>query len=280
MSFLSLFMQATEHLTPFGIMTRLSGKLAEAKLGALTQFMIKSLIKTYHINLEECANQDLSSYKTFNEFFIRKLKPDARSIAEECAAIMPCDGTIGQVGDILHGRLIQAKGIDYGLRALLGGDHIDCAHFESGAFCTIYLSPSNYHRVHMPLDGTLYKTIHIPGAHFPVGPRNISNLPGLYTDNERLVCLFETEIGQFAVIFVAAALVGGIHTSWEGTVTNKKELKIRYYDPGEFHYQRGDEIGYFNYGSTVICLWGENAAELVDELCAGVSVQMGEEMLR
>ncbi|MCR5537231.1 MAG: archaetidylserine decarboxylase [Succinivibrio sp.] len=279
MSFLSLFMQATEQVTPFGLLTKLSGKLASAPLGGMTQLLIRSFIKSYHINLEECANQDLSSYKTFNDFFVRKLKPDARPIAENCAAILPCDGTIGQVGDILHGRLIQAKGIDYSLRALLGGDQRDCDHFESGGFCTIYLSPSNYHRVHMPLEGTLLKTIHIPGRHFPVGPRNISNLPSLYTDNERLVCLFGTEIGQFAVVFVAAALVGGIHTSWSGTIENRNKLKIDYYDPDQFHYQRGDEIGYFNYGSTVICLWGENAAELEEELGAGLGVQMGQEML-
>ena len=279
MSFLSLFMQATERLTPFGLLTTLSGKLAGARLGSVTQLMIKSFIKTYHIDLEECANPDLSSYKTFNEFFTRKLKPEAREITENCAAIMPCDGTIGQVGDILHGRLIQAKGIDYSLRALLGGDQIDSDHFESGGFCTIYLSPSNYHRIHMPLNGTLYKTIHIPGTHFPVGPRNISNFPGLYTDNERLVCLFETEIGQFAVVMVAAALVGGIHTSWSGTLEHREGLKTDFYDPGQFHYQRGDEIGYFNYGSTVICMWGENAATLREDLSAGVAVQMGSEML-
>lgn len=279
MSFPTLLLRATETVTPFGLLTGLSGKLMDAHMGVLTQALIKCFIKSYSINLEELENKDLSSYKSFNDFFIRKLKPEARPVAQDCAAISPVDGTVGQSGDIINGRLIQAKGIDYSLRALVGGDLRDTAQFEGGGFATIYLSPANYHRIHMPIDGSLVKTIHVPGKHFPVGKRNIAGMPGLYTANERLVCLFETELGQFAVIMVGAALVGSINTCWSGTIVRRKDVEVNYYDPGQFSFKRGDEIGYFKYGSTVICMWPENTTELTAGFDRGNKVLFGQQML-
>lgn len=278
MSLSNCLTKAVNYMAPFNTLTCLLGKLANAQAGSLTQFLIKSFIKTYGIDMSEVAQQDLASYKTFNEFFIRKLKPDTRPIAQECTAAVPVDGTVGACGQLRAGRLIQAKGVDYSFKALMGGNNADCAPFEMGQFATFYLSPANYHRVHMPLDGTLVKTIHIPGRHFPVGRRNTSRLHNLYTRNERLVCLFGTREGPFCLIFVGAALVGSIHTSWGGTVVRRKGIKTSYYDPDQFTYKKGDEIGYFEYGSTVICIWPENQGALTNDIIQGTPVKFGQPM--
>ncbi len=278
MSFANCLVKAVNYVTPFNTLTALSGKLASARLGWFTQFLIKSFISAYHIDLSECANTDLSSYKTFNEFFIRKLRQDVRPVTDACTAVCPVDGTVGQCGTLRAGRLLQAKGVDYSFRALMGGSRTDCAPFELGTFATFYLSPANYHRVHMPLDATLVKTIHVPGRHFPVGRRNTSKLHGLYTQNERLVCIFGTREGPFCLIFVGAALVGSIHTSWAGTIKRRKGVEAKYYDPDQFTYKKGDEIGYFSYGSTVICIWPEGQGALSDDLTPGTAVRYGRPM--
>lgn len=212
MSFTSTILKIAEYLTPLSTLTSLSAKITEVPLGRFTQFLIKNFIKTFKINLEECADPDITHYKTFNEFFTRKLKEGARIVDDACTAVSPVDGTIGQSEEIIAGRLIQAKGLDYSLLALVGGQKADAKPFDDGAFTCIYLSPSNYHRIHMPMDGKLVKTIHIPGKHFPVGKKNISYMPDLYTKNERLVCFFESDQGPFALVLVGAALVGSIAT--------------------------------------------------------------------
>ena len=188
MSFTSFLLKTVETITPFTTLSSLSAKLTDVPMGRFTQFLIKNFIKTFNINTDEIANKDLESYKTFNDFFIRKLEENARPLDKDCLAVCPVDGTIGQAGKITNGRLIQAKGIDYSLKALVGGNSIDSEQFEDGRYTCIYLSPSNYHRIHMPIDGTLKKAIHVPGRLFPVGRRNISNMPDLYTVNERMVC--------------------------------------------------------------------------------------------
>ena len=280
MSFTNTLLKVFDYAMPFTTLTKLMGKLANANLGSFTQFLIRDFVKAYHINLEECKNQDLSSYKTFNEFFIRPLREDVRTISDKCTAVSPVDGTVGACGSICAGRLIQAKGIDYSFKALLGGDHKDCAPFENGIFATLYLSPSNYHRVHIPVDATLVKTIHIPGKHFPVGHRNTSHMPGLYAVNERLVCIFETSYGPFCLIFVGAAIVGSIHTSWSGTLTRRKGIEVKYYDPDEFSFKKGDEIGYFCFGSTVICMWPESMGGLTENIVAGTTIRLGDPLCR
>ena len=280
MSFVNTALKVFDHLMPFSTLTMLMGKLANAQMGSFTQFLIKDFIKAYKINMEECAVTDLSSYKTFNEFFIRRLREDVRPISEKCYAVSPVDGSVGACGNVSAGRLIQAKGIDYSLKALLGGDVKDCAPFENGVFSTLYLSPANYHRVHMPVDATLVKTIHIPGRHFPVGRRNTSHLEDLYTSNERLVCIFENRYGPFCLIFVGAAIVGSIHTEWAGTLTRRKGIEIKYFEPDQYTFAKGDEIGYFCFGSTVICMWPENTAELTENIVQNSPIKLGEPLGR
>ena len=275
MSFTSFLLKTVETLTPFTTLSSLSAKLTDVPMGKFTQFLIKNFISTFKINIDEIANKDLGSYKTFNEFFIRKLEENARPLDKDAVAVSPVDGTIGQVGTISNGRLIQAKGLDYSLKALVGGDDKDAKPFEGGRYACIYLSPSNYHRIHMPIDGTLQKAIHVPGKLFPVGHRNITNMPDLYTVNERMVCFFETAMGPLCVVMVGAALVGSIHTTWGGTVNRRVGLDIQCFDKESIHYKQGDEIGYFKYGSTVICLWGDGQAELAKDLETNLPVKMG-----
>ena len=279
MTFTSFLLKTVETLTPFTTLTSLSAKLTDVPMGKFTQFLIKNFIKTFNINLDEVANSDITSYKTFNDFFIRQLKPELRPIDSDSIAVCPTDGTIGHAGTIEAGRLIQAKGLDYSLKALVGGDEQDSKCFENGRFACIYLSPANYHRIHMPIDGKLVKTIHVPGKLFPVGKNNISNMPDLYTVNERLVCFFETSIGTLCVVMVGAALVGSIHTTWSGTIDRKVGLEIKTYENEDIRYSKGDEIGYFKYGSTVITLWPENGGEVAKDLQENLPVKMGRSMI-
>lgn len=268
-----------EYLTPLSTLTYLSSKLTDAKMGGFTQWLIGKFISTYKINVEECENTDLKSYETFNDFFIRKLKAEARPIDAESIAVSPVDGTVGQATDIRAGRLIQAKGIDYSLRALVGGDAKDTALFDGGRFACIYLSPANYHRIHMPMDGKLVKTIHIPGRHFPVGRRNVSYMPDLFTKNERLVCIFETAKGPMAVIMVGAAMVGSIGTVWDGTVVRRSGIQVKDYSSENKQFKRGDEIGHFKFGSTVITLWPQSMGDMAPEIKSNQPVKMGEPLI-
>ncbi|MGN0915718.1 MAG: archaetidylserine decarboxylase [Succinivibrio sp.] len=279
MSITTLILKVAQTLTPFTTLTSLSAKLTDVPMGKVTQFLIKNFIKSFNINMDEIAEKDIHAYKTFNDFFIRKLKDSARPIDNDCIGISPVDGTIGQSGAITSGRLIQAKGLDYSLNALLGGDREDSKIYENGRYACIYLSPSNYHRIHMPIDGTLKKAIHVPGKLFPVGTMNISNTKNLYTVNERMVCFFETAAGPLCVVMVGAALVGSIHTSWGGTVDRRKGLDIQNYQDNTFHYKKGEEIGYFKYGSTVICLWPDGEGELPSDYEPGLPVKMGRSMI-
>lgn len=268
-----------EYLTPLSTLTFLSAKLTDAKLGKVTQWLIAKFIATFHINLEEIAEPDLTKYETFNDFFVRKLKPEARPINQECTGVCPVDGTVGQADAIKAGRLIQAKGIDYSLKALVGGNPDDAALFDAGNFACIYLSPANYHRIHMPVDGKLLRTIHVPGRHFPVGKRNVSYMDDLFTKNERLVCIFETAKGPMAVIMVGAALVGSIATVWDGTVVRRSGIEVKDYQSQDLRFKRGDEIGLFKYGSTVITLWPKSMGAIDEAIIPDTPVKMGQPLI-
>ena len=280
MSLISTLLKITETCTPLSTLTYLSGKITDVPLGKFTRFLIDQFIKTYNIDVSECENEDLNSYRTFNEFFIRKLKADLRPVDPNATAISPVDGTIGQADNIVAGRLIQAKGLDYSLQSLLGGNKADCDLFENGNFACIYLSPANYHRIHMPIDGKLVKTIHIPGKHFPVGRKNISYMPNLYTVNERLVCIFDTKIGPFAVVMVGAAMVGSINTVWDGTVVRRKGIAEKTFNSDDYQFKKGDEIGHFKFGSTVICLWEKDAGELSDNVVPNEPIRFGQPLIK
>lgn len=275
----ALLLKTFEYIAPLSTLTFMSGKLTDAKLGGFTHFLINKFIKTYKIDLDECLEPDVAKYETFNDFFVRKLKPEARILDRKCIAISPVDGTVGQAGDIKAGRLIQAKGIDYSLRGLLGGHDQDVECFYKGRFCCTYLSPANYHRIHMPLDGTLVRTIHIPGRHFPVGRRNVANMPDLFTKNERLVCFFNTVYGPFALVMVGAAMVGSIVTTWDGRIVRRNGLEIKNFTPEQYQFKKGDELGMFKFGSTVICVWPEQLGALNDMMVPEQVVKMGQAMI-
>lgn len=277
MTFAGLLLQIAQSLTPLTTMTSLSAKLTDAKMGSFTKFFIKSFIKQFKVNLEECADPDPTHYQTFNEFFTRKLKEGARPIALNSELCCPADGTLGSAGPIKEGRLIQAKGLDYSLLALVGGLKADADLFAGGYYSTIYLSPTNYHRVHMPIDGTLVKTVHIPGRLFPVGRRNISYMQDLYTKNERLVCFFDTKLSTIAVIFVGAALVGSIATVWGGTVVRRSNIEVVNFEKENAPtFKKGDEIGLFKYGSTIITLWKEPSCPPSSLIKEGDALMMGQ----
>lgn len=251
-----------QYLLPQHFLSRVFGFIAKIKITPVKNAFIKWFIKRYNIDLSEAIESDYQAYSSFSDFFIRALKPNARPISRNPNIVVsPVDGTLSQIGMIHHDTLLQAKGIHYNLKGLVGPQMSE--QFERGNFATIYLAPYNYHRVHMPYAGTFEKMIYIPGKLFSVNPETVDHIPQLFSKNERLVALFKTDLGPMAVIFVGALLVGGIHTH---PLT-----------PG-FNFQKGEELGYFNFGSTVIVLFGSCTMNWDKNLCAQSTVKMGEEI--
>lgn len=270
-----------QYLLPKKLITRLVGFLMSAKLGKFTTFMIEKFVKAYDINTSE-ASKNIEDYKTFNEFFARELKKNARPLNEEKnSVVFPADGTVSEFGNIQNELLIQAKNHYYTTSALLASDE-DARTFENGKFITIYLSPKDYHRVHIPLAGKLLKMIHVPGEVFSVNANNAENIPELFARNERVVSIFETSVGKMAVVMVGATIVRSISTSWAGIVAPSAwgEVAETVYNEQEISYAKGAEIGKFMMGSTVICLFEKNAIEFVESLEKGnktvVRAKMGE----
>jgi len=239
-------------------------------------------VRHYRVDLSEALESDLDAYPTFNAFFTRALREGARPLPPDPAAVCcPVDGAVSQAGKIRRGRLFQAKGHLYGLTELLGGDPQRAKPFDGGAFATLYLSPSDYHRVHMPVAGTLREMVHVPGRLFSVSPATVRNIPRLFARNERVVCVFDTEVGPMALVLVGAINVGSIETVWAGEVTPPRAQRItatRYATEGEHavHLARGAEMGRFNLGSTVIVLFGPDRVRWREGLEAEVRVRMGE----
>lgn len=216
--------------------------------------LIRGIGKAADINFSEAANPDPAHYPSFNAFFTRELKPGARPLDPDPLALLsPCDGRISECGPIRDGRIYQAKGHDYSLQALLADDPA-CQALRGGSFWTIYLSPRDYHRVHMPLAGTLRRMIYVPGKLYSVAPYTVRHVPGLFAVNERVVCIFETEFGPLAQVLVGAMLVASMDTVWAGTVTPARvpALQRQHYGAGEVALERGAEMGRFNMGSTVV----------------------------
>ena len=267
------------HLTPKQFLTRAAGFFAEREWGEVTTFVIETFISIYHIDMKEALKENPEDYKTFNEFFIRELKPGLRPLPRGINAIAaPVDGTIAEYGYITYGRLIAAKGQDYSLRTLLGGDEQVSAPFEDGNFETIYLAPSNYHRIHMPMAGTLRKIIYIPGKYYSVNPDYVERIEGLFAKNERAVAIFDTAAGPMALVFVGATIVGSIGITGIGIISPNKERKIKVTEfPAETAptYAKGEEIGYFKLGSTVITIFGKKSVTLSPEQKSGSAVKMG-----
>ncbi|MEH6396273.1 archaetidylserine decarboxylase [Pseudoalteromonas sp.] len=278
---LDKFKIAMQYAMPKHFVSRMVGKLAAAKAGALTTTLIKLFIKQYKIDMSEAQYSDPAHYKTFNEFFTRPLKDGVRPLTTESDIIAhPVDGAISQLGPIVEGQLIQAKGHNYSLQALLGGSEQDTAPFLGGDFATIYLAPKDYHRIHMPIDGTLSKMIYVPGDLFSVNPLTAQNVPNLFARNERVVAIFDTEIGPLAMVLVGATIVASIETIWAGTVTppaGKDVFSWNYKTSGEnaITLKKGEEMGRFKLGSTVILAWGADKADILDDQKPGTVTRMG-----
>ena len=268
-----------QHLLPKLAITRLLGRLAGAKAGGLTTAVIRWFIGRYRVNMAEAAQPDPAAYPSFNEFFTRALRPGARPLAD-ADFLCPVDGAISQFGRIEGGQIFQAKGHHYSAQTLLGGDAALAAQFDDGAFATLYLSPRDYHRIHMPCAGTLTRMIHVPGALYSVNPATARALPGLFARNERVVCMFDGEQGPFALVLVGATVVGSMATVWHGVVNPPRSGQLREwtYAPGEVTLARGAEMGRFLLGSTVVMLFPRDTLQFTPAWAPGGAVRVGEAM--
>ena len=268
-----------QYLMPKLAMTRLAGLVASAEWGTVTTWVIKRFVKRYNVNMSEAAHADPAHYKSFNEFFTRPLKDGARPLASS-AWVCPVDGAISQCGAIEHDQIFQAKGHHYSTRALVGGDATLAAQFQNGQFATLYLSPRDYHRIHMPIAGKLLRMIHVPGDLFSVNPTTARGVPGLFARNERVVCEFETEKGPMVLVLVGATIVGSMATVWHGQVNPPRPGTVREwrYDSQIVRLQKGEEMGRFLLGSTVVMLFPENSLRFPDDWLSTRPLQMGEAM--
>lgn len=271
-----------QKIVPHHLLSRLTGKFASSEIGWLKNLMIERFIAAYGVNMQEAVEPDPRKYRNFNAFFTRALKPGARLLASASNAVLsPADGTISALGPIHDDAIFQAKGHDYSLTTLLGGDAERAAPFRNGSFATVYLSPRDYHRVHIPLGGTLREMIYVPGELFSVNQVTAENVPGLFARNERAVCVFDTDVGPMAVVLVGAMIVAGIETVWAGPVAPAEHgLRVTdySYEQPPIHLHKGDELGRFMLGSTAIVLFGPGVATWREDLMSGSPVRMGELM--
>ena len=272
----------SQYIMPKRLLSQAIGKLASAEMGKATEFMIKNFIKYYDVDMKESKIQDISKFKTFNDFFTRELKKGARPIvAEEKTISEPADGMISELGEIYKDAVLQAKGHYYSLEALLGGDEKEAKYFENGSFVTTYLSPKNYHRVHMPLKGKLEKMLFIPGELFSVNPLTARNVDNLFARNERAVCFFENEgIGRFAVVMVGATIVSSVSTVFAGLLSPSKGKEVTVYNYSEDNIvlEKGSELGRFLLGSTTICIFPKGKISFSKDIKAGKAVKVGEKL--
>ena len=274
----------SQYIMPKQAMTVLAGKLAHFKGGSFTTVVIAWFVKRYHVNMAEAANSDISTYKSFNEFFTRPLKNDARPLAQ-ADFICPVDGAISQFGNIEADQIFQAKGHAYSTRALVGGDSILAKQFENGHFACLYLSPKDYHRIHMPCDGILKRMTYVPGALFSVNPTTAQGVPGLFARNERVVCEFTSaQYGSFIMVLVGATIVGSMATVWhdanKGIINPPRTNKTRVwtYENKNISLKQGEEMGRFLLGSTVVMLFQKETLQFNTEWQAARAIRLGEMM--
>ncbi len=268
-----------QYLLPKQALTALAGRLASARAGALTTATIRRFVARYRVDMHEAANPDITSYATFNEFFTRALRPGVRPV-DAADLVCPVDGAVSQLGAIEHDQIFQAKGHRYSTTALLGGDAALAATFQDGSFATIYLSPRDYHRIHMPCDGKLLRMDYVPGALFSVNPLTARGVPGLFARNERVVCLFDTPLGPMALVLVGATIVGSMATVWHGQVNPPRtgRLQRRDYADQQIVLRKGEEMGRFLLGSTVVLLLPRGAVQFLPGWGAQRVVRLGEAM--
>lgn len=268
-----------QYLLPKRALTVLTGRLAGARAGALTHWAIARFIDRYGVNMAEAEPSRIDTYGSFNEFFTRPLKAGARPLAD-APFICPVDGAISQFGPIERDQIFQAKGHQYSTAALLGGDAERAKAFDDGAFATLYLSPRDYHRIHMPCDGTLRRMVHVPGDLFSVNPTTARGVPGLFARNERVVCHFDGPHGPFVMVLVGATIVGSMATVWHGVVNPPRPGVPRSwdYEDGAVRLRRGDEMGRFLLGSTVVMLFPQNTIAFNPAWVPTGPIRMGEAM--
>ena len=271
---------AFQYIMPQLYLTQLAGWFAQQKWGAVTHFVIKAFAKKYNVDMSEAKKENFSDYESFNQFFIRELKDDARKINENPTALcLPADGRVSQIGHIDDERLLQAKGHFFSLSDLLAGDEELVNTFKNGEFATIYLSPRDYHRVHMPCDATLRKMIYVPGDLFSVNPFLAEHVPNLFARNERVICVFDTAFGPMVQILVGATITASMSTVWAGVINPPRtgEVKVwTYQGDNTIKLTKGQEMGAFQLGSTVINLFPANSVTLAEHLEVDVPVRMGE----
>jgi len=268
-----------QYLMPKRALTTLAGTFASAQLGGLTTLAIRRFVARYRVNMAEAANPDIASYASFNDFFTRALAPGMRPLAA-ADLICPVDGTISQFGSVEKDQIFQAKGHHYSTTALVGGDTELAARFEHGHFATLYLSPRDYHRIHMPCAGRLTRMVHVPGDLFSVNPTTARGVPGLFARNERVVCVFESDHGPFVLVLVGATIVGSMATAWHGQVNPPRTGTLRQWDyaPGQVELQQGEEMGRFMLGSTVVMLFPQGPLQFNSDWAAARPIQLGEAM--
>ena len=270
-----------QYLIPKQALTILAGKLASKEAGSLTTSVIRWFVGRYNVNMAEAANPDIASYKSFNEFFTRPLKEGARPQAA-ADFISPVDGAISQFGPIERDQIFQAKGHSYSTTALVGGDRKLAEQFENGSFATLYLSPRDYHRIHMPCAGKLTRMIYVPGELFSVNPTTARGVPGLFARNERVVCVFDSEFGPFVLTLVGATIVGSMATVWHGMVNPPRPGVVREWrydgDSAAVNLKKGQEMGRFLLGSTVVMLFPKDTLAFNPDWAPTGAIRMGETM--
>jgi phosphatidylserine decarboxylase len=268
-----------QYVFPKQALTVLAGKFANARAGGLTTSVIRWFVGRYGVNMGEAANPDIAGYASFNEFFTRPLQAGARPLAL-ADFICPVDGAISQFGAIARDQIFQAKGHSYSTTALVGGDAELAAQFQDGSFATLYLSPKDYHRIHMPCEGRLLRMIHVPGDLFSVNPVTARGVPGLFARNERVVCVFESSHGPFALVLVGATIVGSMATVWHGVVNPPRPGHLREwrYDDQQLRFRQGDEMGRFLLGSTVVMLFPKNTLRFTAQWSPQRPIRLGEKM--
>lgn len=270
----------SQHLLPHHLLSRLAGGLANCSWNWVKNPFINWFVKRYQVDMSQAVEPDPTAYTCFNDFFTRALLPDARPLdPDQRSIVCPADGAISQLGSIEHGRVIQAKGQSFSVLELLGGNPAHASQFQGGQFATVYLSPRDYHRVHMPLTGTLREMIHVPGKLFSVNQTTAANVPELFARNERVVCLFDTEAGPMAVVLVGAMIVASIETVWAGLIAPPlRQVRSERYGISAPRLERGAEMGRFKLGSTVIVLFSPGHALWDKQLNAGSIVRMGQKL--
>jgi len=268
-----------QHLLPKRALTELAGLAARAQAGRWTHAAIRRFVARYGVDMSEAADPRIESYPSFNAFFTRALRDGARPFAD-ADWICPVDGAVSQFGPIERDRLLQAKGHDYSTAALLAGDLEMARRFQDGSFATLYLSPRDYHRIHMPCAGRLRRMMHVPGSLYSVNPATARGIPGLFARNERVVCDFDTPDGPLAMVLVGATIVGSMATAWHGVVNPPRTGRVRQweYADGRVALARGDEMGRFLLGSTVVMLWPAMPMRFDPGWSAGRTIRLGEAM--